>query len=159
MNHRDHRYCQPTKRKWHHPASHSSWGVMRCVLRNGMESNGMGWGRPEWNRKEQDRIEMHYWRYGWYCSKKRVLVIYIYVHWVPCKTNFFLRLVVKKVWKATVLAVSEHLRAAISTGHQKEKQNLDNNPRTQNKKQAQENKSNVEHSDLQTNGACKNPQE
>ena len=41
----------------------------------------------------------------------------------------------------------------------KRKQNLDNNPRTQNKKQAQENKSNVEHSDLLTNRACKNPQE
>ena len=80
----------------------------------------MGWGRPEWNRKERDRIEMHYWRYGWYCSKKRVLVIYIYVHWTPCKTNFFLWLAVKKVRKATVLAVSERLRPAISTGHQKE---------------------------------------
>lgn len=95
-------------------------GFMRCVLRNGMESNGMGWGRPEWNRKERDRIEMHYWQYGQYCSKKHVLVVYVYVHWAPCKTNFFLWLVVKKVWQATVLAVSEHLRAAISIGHQKE---------------------------------------
>lgn len=34
--------------------------------------------------------------------------------------NVFLWVVVKKVWKATVLAVSEHLRAAISIEHQKE---------------------------------------
>lgn len=40
--------------------------------------------------------------------------------WAQCKMNFFLWVVVKKVWKASILAVSEHLRAAISIRHQKE---------------------------------------
>ena len=42
------------------------------------------------------------------------------MHWAQCKGNFFLWLVLKKVRKATVLAVSEHLRDTISIGHQKE---------------------------------------
>lgn len=146
VNHRDHRYCQPYQEEM--TSSSQSFilgGFMRCVLRNGMEANGMGWGRPEWNRKNGTEQKCIYWQYG-YCSKKHVLVVYD-----TCTGNYAKQFLFCGLWSKSLtshcLSSFEHLRAAISIGHQKENRILKTTQELKTRNKPKKLKSNQEYSD------------